>query len=99
MKRITLRATPPAAVVFLDGEAVTTHPDGAIERPTGEIHRLRIEAPGYTAEERTLTFESDRTVAVRLVRARAGTPVGIKLAAPSHSTGTKITDPSEVLGY
>ena len=99
LAKVTLRITPAGASVFLDGEPVTPAADGTIERPTGESHRLRVEAAGFTTDERTLAFEADRAVDVRLVRGK-----GIaKPAASVHpSSGQAVkppTDPSDVLGY
>ena len=96
LKHIAIRATPPGAAFFLDGEPITPLPDGTIERPAGETHRLRVEAAGFAPEERSLSFDADRTVDVRLARARDGAAPGGK---PGASSRPKPTDPSEVLGY
>jgi serine/threonine protein kinase len=104
--KVTLRATPAGATFFLDNEPITPGADGTIERPGGETHRLRVEAAGFTSEERSITFDADRVVDVRLVRGRGASGTsgtvggGSPRPAPSARPGAaKPTDPSEVLGY
>jgi serine/threonine-protein kinase len=99
MTKLSVRITPPGATVFLDGEAQTLGPDGALERPAGETHKLRVEAAGFAPDERTLTFDAERVVDVRLARGKATTAA--KPVVSAHpATGTKPpADPSDVLGY
>ena len=98
--KLTVRTTPPGATVFLDGEAVTLAADGTLERPAGETHKLRVEAAGFAPDERTLTFDSERIVDVRLARGNKGTAATKPVVSAHPPTGTKPpADPSDVLGY
>jgi serine/threonine-protein kinase len=101
---VTLRGAPAGATLLLDGQPVTLGADGALERPVGESHRLKVEAAGFVSDERTLAFDSDRTVDVKLTRARGGTSVtggagGPKTTGTAAHPGNKPADPSDVLGY
>jgi serine/threonine protein kinase len=98
--RVTVRGAPAGATLSLDGEPVTLSADGAIERPAGETHRLKVEAAGFVTDERSITFDADRALDVRLIRARAGPPpTGGKPGGTTRPGTTKTTDPSDVLGY
>ncbi|MDB4938410.1 MAG: hypothetical protein JWP87_5382, partial [Labilithrix sp.] len=104
--KVTVRATPAGASFFLDGEPVVPAADGTIERPSGETHKLRVEAAGFTTDERSITFDADRVLDVRLVRGGKSSVTtgagggGPKPAGSARPTGTKQpADPSEVLGY
>lgn len=96
---MTLRAIPAGAAVFLDGEPITLAADGSIERPAGETHRVRVEAAGFTADERSLAFDADRTIDIRLVKARPSAVGGGKAGGPARPASGRPSDPSEVLGY
>jgi serine/threonine-protein kinase len=98
-RRVTLRAIPVGAAVFLDGEPITLAADGSIERPAGETHRLRVEAAGFTTDERSLAFDADRTIDIRLVKARPGAVGGGRPGGPARPGPGKPSDPSDVLGY
>ena len=97
--KLTLRLTPPGASVFLDGEPVTPAADGVVERPTGESHRLRVEAPGFTTDERTLVFEADRAVDVRLVRGKGVARPAVSAHPTPGQAPKPPADPSDILGY
>ena len=101
---VTLRGAPAGATLSLDGQPVTLGADGALERPIGESHRLKVEAAGFVTDERTIAFDADRTVDIKLTRARGGTSVtgstgGPKPPATAAHPGNKPADPSDVLGY
>ena len=102
--RVTLRGTPPGATLSLDGEPVTVSADGSIERPAGETHRLKVEAAGFVSDERSITFDADRVIDVRMARARGGATTtgagpGAKPTTPPRPGTPKPADPSDVLGY
>jgi serine/threonine-protein kinase len=104
--RVTLRGVPGGATVSLDGAPVTLAADGTIERPAGETHRLKVEAAGFVTDERSLTFDSDRAIDVKMARARTGAaPAGVgagagtKPTTPARPATAKPTDPSDVMGY
>ena len=96
--KIKLRITPPSAAVFLDGKPLTLDADGMFLVPSGETHRLRVEAAGFATDERTVSFTTERTLEVRLVRGQGG-PKPVVSARPNAGATPKPTDPSDVLGY
>jgi hypothetical protein len=97
--RLTLRGVPAGATVSLDGTPAALAADGTIERPAGETHRLKVEAAGFVTDERSITFDADRAVDVRMARGRAGAGPSTR-PTPSARAGTpRPTDPSDVLGY
>lgn len=97
--RMTLRGVPAGATVSVDGTPAPLASDGTIERPAGETHRLKVEAAGFVTDERSLTFDGDRVVDVRMARARGGAGAPTRPATSARPGSTKPADPSDVLGY
>jgi serine/threonine protein kinase len=97
--RMTLRGVPAGAAVSLDGVPAALATDGTIERPAGETHRLKVEAPGFVTDERSITFDADRAIEVRMARARAGSGPTTRPTTSARAGTPKPTDPSDVLGY
>jgi hypothetical protein len=59
--RVVVHQHPTDAVLFLDGERVTTT-DGALMRQDHGVHKLRAERSGYVTREIQVTFDRDHTV-------------------------------------
>jgi hypothetical protein len=59
---VTIKASPPEARIFVDGNPMPANPATTNRPRDGAIHLLRIEAPGYEPREQTLPF--DRSVLV-----------------------------------
>jgi serine/threonine protein kinase len=97
--RLTLRGVPAGATVSLDGAPAALATDGSIERPAGETHRLKVEAAGFVTDERSVTFDADRAVDVRMARARGGVATTTRPATSARPGTAKPADPSDVLGY
>ena len=97
--RMTLRGVPAGATVSVDGTPAPLASDGTIERPAGETHRLKVEAAGFVTDERSLTFDGDRVVDVRMARARGGAGAPTRPATSARPGSTKPADPSDILGY
>jgi len=70
--RVTLKVTPTGATVSLDGEAVAGNP--LVLPPDGKERKLRVEAPGYEAAERTLKADVNQTLEIDLAKVPARTP-------------------------
>ncbi|MDH4184857.1 MAG: PEGA domain-containing protein, partial [Nitrospinota bacterium] len=66
---IAIHATPPGAMVALDGEAVVPA-DGAILRAAPGNHKLSFSKEGYVSQERQVTLEEygQANIAVSLVK-------------------------------
>ncbi len=83
-EKVTLRITlsPPNAKAVLDDVPLGTNPFVAERTRDQAEHRLRVEAPGYETESRTLKFE--RSLDVEIVLRRQSAP-GTKPPAPPPS--------------
>ena len=55
--RVSVRTTPPGALVTLDGSARGAAPV-SIEDVSAGVHRLRVTAPGHVPDEREITVSS-----------------------------------------
>ena len=55
--RVSVRTTPPGALVTLDGSARGAAPVSIEDVSTG-VHRLRVTAPGHVPDEREITVSS-----------------------------------------
>jgi serine/threonine-protein kinase len=100
--RVTVRARPEGATLFLDGEKVTSA-DGSIVRDDRGSHRLRVEKTGFVTKELTVSFDRDHPVEVVLDRkggagaGPVGPPVVPRGPATSAPTGKDPETPD--LGY
>jgi hypothetical protein len=66
MTRVAVHVAPPSARLFLD-ESPFPNPF-VTERPRdGSPHRLRVEAPGYVAASRDISFQVDADIEIELV--------------------------------
>jgi serine/threonine-protein kinase len=72
MVRLTLVGLPPGAVVSVDGRPL---PPGetSVDGVAGELHALRVVAPGYAATEITVTLASDQTLPITMGTAASTT--------------------------
>jgi hypothetical protein len=64
---LEVRVTPASATLLLDGEKVQNALERPIE-PDGRPHELRVEAPGYRTEARSLVVEAPMLLEIALVR-------------------------------
>jgi hypothetical protein len=83
---LSIKASPPEAHVFLDGQPLPSNPfRGQRARDPG-IHQLTIDAPGYISRVQDLTLDKD--VMLELVLQRAELTPAIDASAKSGaSTG------------
>lgn len=58
--RITLRLTPPNALVYLDGQLQQQNP--LVLKRSPKERRLRVTAPGHVPAERTVRADTDQTL-------------------------------------
>jgi serine/threonine-protein kinase len=77
---ISIEARPATASIWLDG-ALISNPYSAERARDGEIHRLRVAAPGFVEEQSELRFDTD----VRM--SRSLTPVSASADAAVAATG------------
>jgi eukaryotic-like serine/threonine-protein kinase len=94
--RVVIRASPPAAQIFLDEEAVDN--PYAAQRAADELaHLVRVEAPGYATKTATLTFSADVSadLALALVDPVAPRPrIGPSAAAAAPAGSTESPAPA-----
>jgi serine/threonine protein kinase len=74
---VSIEARPESSSIWLDGAEVG-NPYVAERAWDGQKHRLRIWAPGYTAEETDVRFDAD----VRMFRALSPAPTATESTAP-----------------
>ncbi|MGH7438984.1 MAG: protein kinase domain-containing protein [Polyangiaceae bacterium] len=90
-----VRATPPSVRLFLDDSAVP-NPYVADLPPDPAAHRIRAEAPGYAAEEETVTFDRDTVLHFALAAARPSAHVDPAPAVPARAPAPVATSPQIV---
>jgi serine/threonine-protein kinase len=65
--RLSLSASPPEAVLLLDGKPLGASPfEGSFPHDDTVTHTLRIEAPGFLPRQDTVVFDRDRVMEVAL---------------------------------
>jgi serine/threonine-protein kinase len=65
--QLTLSASPASATIFMDGAPLPSNPYAARVRSDGEMHLIRISAPGAQAQERVVAFDRDKELHFALV--------------------------------
>ena len=95
---VTVKASPPEARIFIDGNPMPANP-GTVNRPRdGAVHLLRIEAAGYEPREESLGFDRSVFVDLELHPSTPPDPQGGragrrgKSGRPRGSTGVKGLD-------
>ena len=73
---IYIVATPPEATIYIDGRRMPTNPHRAQVPREDASHRVRVEAPQHVPVERSLTYQDDVVVRLRLE------PMPLKAPAP-----------------
>jgi eukaryotic-like serine/threonine-protein kinase len=91
---IVVLASPPDAKIFIDGVRASTNPFRASYPRDPVPHKVRVEAPGYDAQEQLATLgEGDVTVRVTLsARARPG-PVYVPPRATPRAPSAAVSPP------
>ncbi len=85
----TIRASPPEARIWIDGQATTGNPATGRRPRDGAIHIVRVEAPGHEPKEEQLSFDRSLFVTFDLRPAATGpaatapTPTATTTAAPT----------------
>ena len=77
--QVHLGASPPEARILVDGAALPSNPfDGKFVKD-GAVHRVQVEAPGFSGQSRIVVFDKDVSFEVSLSpRPKAGEPPGMK---------------------
>lgn len=63
---LVVSATPPDAVLYLDGLPLPSNPYAASVRADGELHLIRAGGAGLQAQERVITLDRERIVSFDL---------------------------------
>jgi hypothetical protein len=66
--KLTFRASPPEARLFLDGVPLGNNPFSGKFTRGGTAHILRVEAPGFATREEPLTFARDADLDLTLAK-------------------------------
>jgi serine/threonine protein kinase len=82
---VIVRASPPAAQIYLDDQPIENPYVNERARDL-QVHRLRIEAPGYATKTSTLTFSADVSVDIALAIAEPAVSRS-RVAAPPAQPG------------
>ncbi len=99
--RLKVRVSPAKAQIFLDDTPLAVGAyEGTLPRD-GKTHRVRAEAPGFTAKEEELTAAGDALVAFSLDRAvgapSRAIPPDRAVSLPAASTPIAAPPPTETL--
>jgi hypothetical protein len=94
---VRVHTTPAGAQVFLDGESIGTSPAQASYRVLAEATTIRVERPGFLAEERTLAGDTDGTVRFLMTREpewieRRESPIDRAPSTSDDGLGVFVTD-------
>ncbi len=91
--QITFAATPPAAHIVIDGQAVAGNPFVGMFPADAAKHSVAAEAPGFEASRVDVLFDQDRAVNLALV-AVAPQPTSPPSRSPSRATPSPAPSPS-----
>jgi serine/threonine-protein kinase len=97
--RVQLAATPPSAVLFLDGKRVDNPFAGDLPSDTAP-HALRAEAPGYTAAVTDIALDRDVILVLPLAPAKAAAgprrapALAVSASAPPVAPAAPVPSPS-----
>jgi serine/threonine-protein kinase len=75
-RQVQLRVSvlPAHAKLFIDDEPLGTNPYSAVVPMSAEYHVLRAEAPGYAPEVRSVSYASDLSLELMLLKQQVETP-------------------------
>jgi hypothetical protein len=83
---IAVRTDPDAARLEIDGEQVSNPFAKGLTRDL-RAHTITASAPGFAATTETVTFDRDRELVLRLVRATSKGTAPAEQGAGAHGTG------------
>jgi serine/threonine-protein kinase len=87
---LVISASPPEAVLYMDGLPLHSNPYAASVRADGEMHLIRATGPGLQTQERVITLDRERVVSFdlgpRAVRLSARSTV--RKPGPSNGAGS-----------
>ena len=84
---LTVKTTPPEAMVSLDGVRLTENPFVARFPKDGTAHQLTFDAPGYTHRAQLVSFDHDIDLTVKMDRAQRLAPFLPNHPQAAHSAG------------
>jgi hypothetical protein len=65
--QLSIKATPPDATIYMDGQPLG-NPYRGQHKVDGELHLIRVSAPGAQAQERVLVLDRDKVLEFTLSR-------------------------------
>lgn len=94
---VRVHTTPPGAEVFLDGQSIGTTPARASYRVLAERTTIRVERPGFLAEEQVIDDDTDGSVRFLLTREpdwieRRDAPIDRLPSTDAAGLGVYVTD-------
>jgi len=66
MVELSVSATPADATIYMDGVPLPGNPYKGQVKSDGELHLIRVSAPGAQTQERVVQFDRDKTLAIAL---------------------------------
>jgi len=97
---LVITASPPEAVLYMDGLPLRGNPYTARVRPDGELHLIRATGPGLQSQERVITFDRERVVTFNLSAARGAAPVRASVRPnrrpAAHAAASQADEPAPV---
>jgi serine/threonine-protein kinase len=67
MVELRLRAKPADATIYLDGTPLPSNPYVGRVKSDGELHLIRVSAPGMNQQERVIAFDRDKALEFELI--------------------------------
>ncbi len=78
----TIKASPPNATIFIDGQRTDTNPATGTRPRDGAVHVVRVEATGFEPREESVSFDRSLLVTIEL-RPAVGEPSARPTKPPS----------------
>jgi eukaryotic-like serine/threonine-protein kinase len=82
----TVKASPPSAVISVDGRIESGNPVSGKRTRDGAIHQVHVEAPGYEPRDETISFDRSFLVTIEL---KPADPPPVILSGPVPTTTGK----------
>jgi serine/threonine-protein kinase len=84
---LVISASPPEAVLYMDGLPLPSNPYAASVRADGELHLIRAAGPGLQTQERVITLDRERIVSFDLGPRTPRLSSRSSARKPSYSNG------------
>jgi serine/threonine-protein kinase len=87
MVELRVRANPAGATLYLDGTPLPSNPYVGRVKADGELHLIRVSAPGMHEQERVVAFDRDKALEFQLVARTAAQAQTSRSRARRASSG------------